>query len=198
MKKKFFLSLIFIFSLSVNVPAESYLSAGLSLEGAFVPMTSFGEKCVPIRPSFYLACDTFSKSDFIGFHVDSNILPIGWGNDDNDDEDNKNNDTVMFGISLSVLIGPVFNFSDTIYFVPGVSAGFAFFASENSTFGDAYCGVGLNTYAVLAKELTLGFTADYYPLYHYETTNKKTNKKKTTEGESACLVRFGIYFAFKI
>lgn len=161
-------------------------------------MTSFGEKCVPIRPSFYLACDTFPKNDFIGFHVDCNILPIGWGNDDDDDEDNKNNDAVMFGISLSVLIGPVFNFSDTIYVVPGVSAGFALFASEKSTFGDGYCGVGLNTYAVLAKELILGFTADYYPLYHYETTNKKTSKKKTTEGESACLVRFGIYFAFKI
>lgn len=189
--KKLFISFFLLISILMAASANTNGYIGLSLEGAFVPNTKFGEKCVPIRPTLYFAVDTFPFSDTIGFHVDCNFLPVGW---DSDDDDVYINDDPLLGVSLSVLIAPVINVSDVLYISPGISMGFAIFGTDDESFGDSYLGLGINSYFVISNEFTIGFTGDYYPLYHYTSKN---HRRGSHIDSTADLVRFGMYLAWK-
>lgn len=187
--KKFFIFFFLIVSLcsSTFANAADYF-AGVSLEGAFVPHNKFAENYVPIRPSFILGLDKFMQNSNLGIHFTCNLLPIGW-NTDEDSDDNKNN--VLFGISLSTFLGPSFKIGNNFFLSPGVSMGFALFGSNNSTMSDSYMGLGLNTYFLIYDKYYLGFTADYYPMYHY--ASKSDGKQKEANDT---LIRFGIYVTF--
>lgn len=191
MKKKFII-FAFLFSLLSGAFANTdYLIGGFSLEGAFVPGYKFAEKCIPIRPTLSLSYMQFPYGRNLGFHVNCKFLPFS---PDEDDDTTTKDD--LWGLSLSVLMGPVFRAGDCFFFSPGVSAGFALFLSGNSGYTDSYAGVGINTFLILGSSFVLGVTGDYYPYYHYSTSYSNRKKGKKDVSEFNQLVRFGLYFAF--
>lgn len=186
--KKLIISFIFLISLfGTTFANEVNTYFGLSLEGAFVPHRGFGENCAPIRPSIMVGFDTFKENKNIGFHLSGNFLPIGWNT--NSDSDESAADT-LFGISISLLLGPSLKLGKSIYISPGLSMGAALFGSDKSTMTDSYIGVGLNTSFATSKYFLWTFSFDYYPLYHYSSTGSKSINERDR------LVRFGLCLSF--
>jgi len=191
MKKPYIIHLLLLIFLYSSLSAQDYITIGANIDLGFnCDKEVIDETGLIIpKPSIFLDCNLFKENKKFGFHFDGNILfshsqetlDLGFGS--------------LLGPSFLLLLGKENGFIVS----PGFAFGFLLGGTSDeendkeTTFGQAYVGLGTKINYFFNSGFSIGLNLNYYPfMYIYNSTKENEVLKKFEKRENSFSIGISI------